>query len=183
MSDEALQAARRRWRSTGAVADEARWLLERVRAGELGRERVALAALLGHAGAGAALDRGDRGAGAFKEVRDALLRAAADVKQRATLVVFRALFAELAPSAPIEAALDRAAESWPRLRPEEVATLDAHASGQHARSRRAWLLLRSVVDDELDRSLEQALDQAVQALGKDGAAALLGAGLGAWLVE
>lgn len=51
VSDDRLRTAERRWRETGDVADEARLLLERVRAGELTRERLELAAYSGHAGA------------------------------------------------------------------------------------------------------------------------------------
>ncbi len=55
--DASLQALERRWRQTGALEDEARWLQGRLRAGALGRERVVFAADLGHAAAQVALDR------------------------------------------------------------------------------------------------------------------------------
>ncbi|MCO5166739.1 MAG: hypothetical protein M9894_10285 [Planctomycetes bacterium] len=55
--DASLQQLERRWRQTGAAEDEARWLLARVRAGDLPRERLLFAADLGHAPALAALDR------------------------------------------------------------------------------------------------------------------------------
>jgi len=48
MSDERLRELERRWRESGAVADEAAWLAERVRVGEPSRERVELAAYLEH---------------------------------------------------------------------------------------------------------------------------------------
>ena len=51
VSDEKLRELERRWRETGAVEDEAAFLLERVRAGELTQERLELAAYCGHAGA------------------------------------------------------------------------------------------------------------------------------------
>lgn len=59
MSDERLREAERRWRETGAVEDEARYLLERVRAGDLAPERLELAARCGHRSAARALGRPD----------------------------------------------------------------------------------------------------------------------------
>lgn len=55
--DATLQALERRWRQTGAVDDEARWLGARLRAGDLARERLVFAADLGHAAAQVALGR------------------------------------------------------------------------------------------------------------------------------
>lgn len=51
MTDARVREAERRWRETGAVADEARLLLERVRAQALDPHRLRLAAALGHAAA------------------------------------------------------------------------------------------------------------------------------------
>lgn len=48
MSDTKLRDLERRWKETGAVEDEAAYLLERVRVGELTRERLELAAYCGH---------------------------------------------------------------------------------------------------------------------------------------
>ncbi|MBX3465907.1 MAG: hypothetical protein KF878_03285 [Planctomycetes bacterium] len=48
MSDARLRELERRWRRTGAVDDEALYLAERARAGDLAAERLALAAALGH---------------------------------------------------------------------------------------------------------------------------------------
>ena len=44
MSDERLRELERRWKETGAVEDEAAFLLERVRAGDLTREKLETAA-------------------------------------------------------------------------------------------------------------------------------------------
>jgi hypothetical protein len=55
MSDQRLRDLERRWRETGTVEDEAAYLLERVRAGDLSRERLEIAAYLGHEGAAMAL--------------------------------------------------------------------------------------------------------------------------------
>jgi hypothetical protein len=51
VSDERLRELERRWKETGSVEDEAAWLRERVRAGELAQYRVDLACFCEHAGA------------------------------------------------------------------------------------------------------------------------------------
>ncbi|MBX3467141.1 MAG: hypothetical protein KF878_09625 [Planctomycetes bacterium] len=48
MSDGKLRELERRWRKTGSPDDEAAYLLERVRVGDLSRERLELAAYCGH---------------------------------------------------------------------------------------------------------------------------------------
>lgn len=48
MSDARVRDAERRWRESGAVADEAAWLRERVRSGALDDARLRLAAYVGH---------------------------------------------------------------------------------------------------------------------------------------
>lgn len=55
MSDQRLRELERRWRETGDVKDEASFLVERRRAGELTQERLELAACCGHEGARLAL--------------------------------------------------------------------------------------------------------------------------------
>lgn len=55
MSDSKLRELERRWKETGAVEDEAAYLLERVRAGDLTQERLELAAYCGHEAAGCAV--------------------------------------------------------------------------------------------------------------------------------
>lgn len=55
MSDDYLRQLEARWRETGDAPDEARLLLERMRAGLLGRPRLELAAFLGHEAARLAL--------------------------------------------------------------------------------------------------------------------------------
>ncbi len=55
MSDERLRELERRWRESGSVEDEAAWLLERVRVGELDQDRLELAAYCGHGAARVAL--------------------------------------------------------------------------------------------------------------------------------
>lgn len=55
MTDTYLRTLERRFRSSGAVEDEAAWLHERVRLGDLTRQRVELAAFCDHSGSRAAL--------------------------------------------------------------------------------------------------------------------------------
>ena len=51
MSDTRLRELERRWKETGSPDDEAAYLLERVRVGDLTQERLELAAYCGHEGA------------------------------------------------------------------------------------------------------------------------------------
>ncbi|MBL4846152.1 MAG: hypothetical protein JKY65_11545 [Planctomycetes bacterium] len=55
MGDADLRELERRWRETGSVEDEAAWLLERVRVGDLERGMLELAAYFGHRAARAVL--------------------------------------------------------------------------------------------------------------------------------
>jgi hypothetical protein len=55
MSDTKLRDLERRWKETGTVDDETAYLLERVRVGDLRRERLELAAYCGHEAASAAI--------------------------------------------------------------------------------------------------------------------------------
>ena len=55
MSDAKLRELERKWKESGSVEDEAAYLRERVRAGDLTQERLELAAYFGHAAAGRAL--------------------------------------------------------------------------------------------------------------------------------
>jgi hypothetical protein len=58
MTDQKLRDLERRWKETGAPDDEAAYLLERVRVGDLTRERLELAAYCGHEGARAGAGEG-----------------------------------------------------------------------------------------------------------------------------
>ena len=51
MTDTRLRNLERRFQATGSVQDEAAWITERLRVGELARDQVELAAWLGHAAA------------------------------------------------------------------------------------------------------------------------------------
>ncbi len=50
MSDSKLRELERRWRETGSVEDEAAYLRERVRVGDLTEERLEVAAYWGASG-------------------------------------------------------------------------------------------------------------------------------------
>jgi len=55
VTDSKLRELERRWKEIGSVEDEARYLLERVRVGDLEREKLELAAYCGHEAAALAL--------------------------------------------------------------------------------------------------------------------------------
>jgi len=75
VSDARLRELERRWKETGSVDDEASYLLERVRVGDLTRERLELAAYCGHQGARRA---GNEHASASEPV-DVLVTAGSDL--------------------------------------------------------------------------------------------------------
>lgn len=56
MTDSRLQELKRAWEASGSVEDEAAYLRERVRVGDLTQERLELAAYCGHEGAGRATE-------------------------------------------------------------------------------------------------------------------------------
>ncbi|MCO5168813.1 MAG: hypothetical protein M9894_20935 [Planctomycetes bacterium] len=103
--DDRLRDLERRARETGAPADEAAWLAERLRTGALPRERLELAASCGHAGACAALGRPAplpvRDPGALEAWSAALLERWPDAYLRAVVAARRCLLmatrAERAP--------------------------------------------------------------------------------------
>lgn len=89
MSDQRLRELERKWRESGSVEDEAAYLRERVRVGDLTQERLELAAYCGHEGARASLPDSPRSE-SYHELlrhlwgqgptgRHALLRACRDV--------------------------------------------------------------------------------------------------------
>lgn len=127
MSDSKLRELERRWRDTGDVQDEAAWLKERVRVGDLSREVVELCALCGHEAAllvlpsPSALTRlGTRmwEAVAGKWLSEPLRKVAGhEAAVRAAVAVARLVLPcaeELFPNDPRPSAALRAAESWVR---------------------------------------------------------------------
>lgn len=98
MSDEALREAERRWRATGHVEDEARLLLEQLRAGQLSAERLELAAYCGHGAALVAIGR-PVGDPAVTNVK----RWVASVPRGRDVVAWRAAVAALDAAGPVAA--------------------------------------------------------------------------------
>ncbi len=129
MSDTKLRELERRWRDTGAVQDEAAWLKERVRVGDLSREVVELCALCGHEAALLVLPSpsgltrlGTRmwEAVAGKWLSEPLRKVAGhEAAVRAAVAVARLVLPcaeELFPNDPRPSGALRAAESWVRSR-------------------------------------------------------------------
>jgi len=88
MSDNELQAARRRYEATGQVEDEAALLAARLRAGELSQARLALAAGLGHPAARRVAEDTEPLA-----LLDLVCHEAAEVRARAWLAIGAAVLA------------------------------------------------------------------------------------------
>ena len=111
MVDDRLRELERRFRGTGAVEDEAAWLRERLRVGELAPERLDLAADLGHRASQAARGR-SAGAPAREELAGILTRRGKEVCARAAVAVVRDAAPALggAPRAVLAALED--AEQW-----------------------------------------------------------------------
>lgn len=91
MSDERLREAKRRWKESRSVEDEAQYLLERVRVGSLRRERLELAAHCGHLGAvtATALGKADLLAGLRGGRWDGETRARAAVALASVAMTYR----------------------------------------------------------------------------------------------
>lgn len=130
MSDARLRALERRWRETGADADEAAWLKARLQAGELTRDGLGVAAALGHAAAAQAL--GEPPAAPPAALMDLLsaLREWPEAFVRAVVALAHAVPAEGPISVDLHQAALAAAEAWladptPARR---QAALEAHGS-------------------------------------------------------
>ncbi|MBX3467761.1 MAG: hypothetical protein KF878_12830 [Planctomycetes bacterium] len=90
MSDTKLRDLERRWRETGSPDDEAAYLLERVRVGDLTQERLELAAYCGHEGARRGLGiSAPPPTGAEKWIQCLTARFGAAVGLRALLLLLR----------------------------------------------------------------------------------------------
>jgi hypothetical protein len=143
VSDQRLRQLQRRWAETGDPADAARFLLERVRTGELSLERLRLAAYLGDPPAVAALEgEAPRSPGDLESfVRNlagwdqaALVRAAI----AAARLVLPGWDATWADERPLQAV--RAAERWVE-EPSQANTDRAEAEAEAAMAAFAELLL------------------------------------------
>jgi hypothetical protein len=168
--DERLRELERRWKQTGAVADEAACLQERLRLGELERDRLDLAA---HAGYEGALLAG--GAPAPDPALAARLRGLErwghPVLVRGCLAITAAAIPQ-APAGPIREACDSlqsAAESWLQEGSFEtwqrVFTAMTAAEGSYPQALRAQM--RRSVNTVLEGMLEslRAGTPAPEALG------------------
>lgn len=71
MTDSRLSRLERAWEASGSAIDEAAYLRERVRTGDLSRDRLDLAAYCGNQGARAARDEGPEVEGAVSPLRPA----------------------------------------------------------------------------------------------------------------
>jgi hypothetical protein len=93
-SDEKLRDLERTFRQTGSPDDEAAWLLERVRIGELTPERLELAAYCGHEAARRAIQT-SHGAASIKDLATYASRCGRPACVYAMLVACRLLIEQL----------------------------------------------------------------------------------------
>lgn len=135
VSDEQLRAAERKWRESESTADEALYLSQRIRAGDLSHECTQLAAFLGHAAATTALGTTPRAKGQSSD--DPMLARLLD--RCGTPVCVRA---GLALS-------DRALPAWTALFPHDLRPQRLIAAC------RAWLVDPSALE-EVDASIAAA---------------------------
>ncbi|MDC3379526.1 hypothetical protein OAX78_04520 [Planctomycetota bacterium] len=108
MSDERLRELERRWKETQAVEDEAAYLLERVRAGDLEQEKLELAAYCGHEGAQAAIGEEQENVPIALRVRRLSGRWGRDVAVRAALLALEAVPELPSELNPLAGAMGRA---------------------------------------------------------------------------
>lgn len=92
MADDGLRALERRFASSGALEDEVRWLVGRLRAGQLTQERLRLASFCGHLAASRALGAKEPAPRDMVAWADALLaRWGKESRVRAAVAVARAV--------------------------------------------------------------------------------------------
>jgi hypothetical protein len=183
VSDERLREAERKWKETGSVDDEARYLLERVRVGDLTQERLELAAYCGHEASRVATVSVTERQGTEPETwaesllgrfgRDALLVAAL-AAANATLVDWESmdwgndLVSTRYKSGPRKALT--ALSTWLRSRNDDTEirsardTLDSPAAGEWA-ARAAEGALSSAIDPEWKEHMRFSLINSAIALG------------------
>lgn len=139
MSDARLRALERRVLQTGSVEDEAAWLTERVRAGDLARKRLKLAADCGHPPACAALDRALPEPLGWREVRHVLRHATCAAAIRVAAVAASLAFdaQPRAMSVPEVAQARAFLETW-RARPDGRGAGRSNADVLH----RIWVMAR-----------------------------------------
>tara|TARA_R110002072_G_scaffold207846_1_gene365316 strand:+ start:458 stop:1090 length:633 start_codon:yes stop_codon:yes gene_type:complete len=94
VADERLELLRQRFLETASVEDEAQWLRERLRVGELERKNAQTAAALGHAGCRLALDSQSKRTKRLEGSFHVLAQLNMEALLRATALLLRALSAE-----------------------------------------------------------------------------------------
>ncbi|MGE0707911.1 MAG: hypothetical protein AB7N76_14445 [Planctomycetota bacterium] len=175
MSDEALRRSARRRESSGDPADEARWLAEQLRVGEMPGARIELAAALGDPAAALARPRpapgldAEHALEALKQLGAAIGRAGTEAAARAALGDALALEAPLRAAARLsagEAADDDSAEGGAlpllvhlrscRARLEDAE--EALSSGRPASPGADFLAYIIPQLDERSRLLERAVE-------------------------
>ena len=143
--DQHLRELEAAWHASGSVEDEAAWLLGRVRAGELERSRLELAALCGHRGASIA-------GGSPGVLTGGFATWVTRLGEHGQMVCLRAAIGVGSKALPSwRAALDqdqRGPESWPRVSLEAIedwvispSTKRERRSRAHARSWEKRLLM------------------------------------------
>lgn len=155
MADDRLRALERRWKETGAAEDEAAWLREQVRHGDLPAERLRLAAYLGHEPA--LRVAGDAGVIAVGDWLGPLGEHGREACVRVGLAAARA--GRLALAAEPARAVIEAAEAW------LICPCGRHEALAFDRSVAAW----DVLCEEVDAA---ALDLRWHVIGQEDAASL-----------
>lgn len=89
MADERLERLRQRFLETLSVEDEAQWIRERLRVGELERRRAETAATLGHAASRLALDSKGKATKKLKATFHVLAQLSMESLLRATVLLLR----------------------------------------------------------------------------------------------
>ena len=115
MSDARLRELERRWKETGSADDEGAYLLERVRVGDLTRERLELAAYCGHEGARRAVGDVSECPGEPAHWLGGFLRWGAEAFTKAVLAVVPPLHRRLwsdNPYLPVSGDFFAAAQRW-----------------------------------------------------------------------
>lgn len=95
MAGERLELLRQRFLETSSVEDEARWIRERLRTGDLERKKAQTAATLGHPGVRLALDSQDKPTKKLRAAFHVLAQLNMEALLRGTALLLRASTAEL----------------------------------------------------------------------------------------
>lgn len=94
MADGRLELLRQRFLETSSVEDEAQWIRERLRSGDLQRKNAEVAATLGHAGCRMALDSKSKRTKRLEATFHVLAQLDMEALLRAIALLLRALSAE-----------------------------------------------------------------------------------------